>query len=371
MDHGRFDALDSWRGVAACMVALSHFAVASHVVGSAFVNGSYLFVDFFFVLSGFVIAANYHQRLLEGFGLTRFMLLRWGRLYPLHVAVLCAYIGYKMLQLAVPSLASPSAPPFSTPDDSLGALGINLLLMQGLGIYDFPNWNVPSWSISAEFFAYLVFAALLTTLRKRLWIALAAAVVLGPVILALFSHTYMDAAYDLGFVRCLYGFAAGVLCWHAHKRWTLKSGTLLELVALAAVVAFISTTAYSVASYAAPYLFAGVVVVYARQAGAVSRLLQHRAFLLLGMLSYSIYMVHWFVVGRIYSVAKLAKVNLLAINPWIGDLLFIAFMSVVVGISCLTFRFVEQPGRRWSRQLAERLDAPPAVTRFQPDREQP
>jgi peptidoglycan/LPS O-acetylase OafA/YrhL len=371
MQHGRYDVLDSWRGVAACMVALSHFAVASHVVGTGFVNGSYLFVDFFFVLSGFVIAANYHQRLLDGFGLMRFMLLRWGRLYPLHVAVLCAYIGYKLLQLAVPALASPSAPPFATPEDSLPALGLNLLLMQGLGIYNFPNWNVPSWSISTEFFAYFVFAVLLTVLRGRLWIALAAAVVLGPVILASFSTTYMDAAYDLGFVRCLYGFAAGVLCWHAHRRWTLKSGTVLELAALAAVVAFISTTAYSVVSYAAPYLFAAVVLVYARQAGAVSRLLQHRVFLLLGTLSYSIYMVHWFLIGRVYSVAKLLKTDLLKINPWTGDLLFIAFMCLVIGVSWLTFQFVEQPGRRWSRRAAGRVGARAAVPRFQADQEQP
>jgi peptidoglycan/LPS O-acetylase OafA/YrhL len=200
---------------------------------------------------------------------------------------------------------------------------------------------------------------------------LAAAVVLGPLILALFSTTYMDAAYHLGFVRCLYGFAAGVLCWHAHKRWRLQSGTPLELAALAAVVVFVSTSAYNSASYAAPYLFAWVVVVYARQAGAISRFLQHRGFLLLGTLSYSIYMVHWFVVGRVYSVAKVLKTDLLTINPWIGDLLFIAFMSVVVGISWLTFRFVEQPGRRWSRRLAGRLDARPAVPRFRADQEQP
>jgi peptidoglycan/LPS O-acetylase OafA/YrhL len=363
MDRGRFDVLDSWRGVAACMVALSHFAVATHVVGSAFVNGCYLFVDFFFVLSGFVIAANYEQRFLDGFGLTRFMVLRWGRLYPLHAAVLFVYIAYKLLQLAVPSLASPANPPFSTPGESLQTIGLNLLLMQGLGIYDASTWNVPSWSISTEFFAYLVFAALLILMRRRLWIALAAAVVVGPLILALFSSRYMDAASDLGLVRCLYGFAAGVLCWHAHKRWRLKSGTLLELLALTAVVAFIGTAAHSFTSYAAPYLFAWVIIVYARQAGAVSRLLQHRGFLLLGTLSYSIYMVHWFIAGRIYGIARLLKIDLLTVNPWLGDLLFIAFVAVVVGVSCLTFRFVEQPGRRWSRQLAERLDARAAVPR--------
>jgi peptidoglycan/LPS O-acetylase OafA/YrhL len=60
----RFIALDSWRGIAACLVALFHLEAYSHLVYShlnaaPFLRNSWLFVDFFFVLSGFVIAANY------------------------------------------------------------------------------------------------------------------------------------------------------------------------------------------------------------------------------------------------------------------------------------------------------------------------
>src|SRR5437762_9602227 len=82
----RFVVLDSWRGIAACLVALFHLDAYSHLYGVPFLRNSWLFVDFFFVLSGFVIAANYQQRLLEGFGVGRFLLLRLGRLYPLHFA---------------------------------------------------------------------------------------------------------------------------------------------------------------------------------------------------------------------------------------------------------------------------------------------
>src|SRR6266576_119115 len=110
----RFVVLDSWRGIAACLVALFHLEAYSHLVyshlhGVPFLGNSWLFVDFFFVLSGFVIAANYQQRLLDGFGVGRFLLLRLGRLYPLHFAVLAGGVGLK-LALMLASVDSSSAP---------------------------------------------------------------------------------------------------------------------------------------------------------------------------------------------------------------------------------------------------------------------
>ncbi len=63
---GRFLVLDSWRGIAACLVALFHLDAYSHLYAVPFLRNSWLFVDFFFVLSGFVIAANYQQRLRDG-----------------------------------------------------------------------------------------------------------------------------------------------------------------------------------------------------------------------------------------------------------------------------------------------------------------
>src|SRR2546428_12039863 len=107
----------SWRGIAACLVALFHLEAYSHLVyshlhGVPFLRNSWLFVDFFFVLSGFVIAANYQQRLLDGFGVGRFLLLRLGRLYPLHFAILAASGCCRLLLVLNPALASvtPGAP---------------------------------------------------------------------------------------------------------------------------------------------------------------------------------------------------------------------------------------------------------------------
>ena len=88
-----FRVLDSWRGVAALLVAVFHLNILSAIYSLDFIRNSYLFVDFFFVLSGFVITHNYANRLgtLEGVG--TFALRRLGRLWPLHVVVLLRWEG--------------------------------------------------------------------------------------------------------------------------------------------------------------------------------------------------------------------------------------------------------------------------------------
>src|SRR5262249_11756292 len=161
------------------------------------------FVDFFFVLSGFVIAANYQQRLLEGFGARRFLLLRLGRLYPLHFAMLALFIAFWLLKRWVSSTA-----PLGGPNEAPDTIVANLLVVHGLHLFDFLTWNVPSGSISTEFYPYAVFAVCLIALRRRAWLALVLAMIGGPVLIAALSGHAMNTHYDWGFVRCLYGFAA-------------------------------------------------------------------------------------------------------------------------------------------------------------------
>src|SRR6266704_3238416 len=88
----RFVALDSLRGICAIFVAIYHFSAVSFLSSIPIIKNGFLFVDFFFVLSGFVIAASYGERLKAQFPISKFMFLRLGRLYPLHIFVLFLYL---------------------------------------------------------------------------------------------------------------------------------------------------------------------------------------------------------------------------------------------------------------------------------------
>src|SRR3569832_1450988 len=87
-----FRVLDSWRGIAALLVALFHLNLYSAIYPLDFVRNAYLFVDFFFVLSGFVITYSYGDRLKPPGDLGAFALRRFGRLRRNQVRVLKEYV---------------------------------------------------------------------------------------------------------------------------------------------------------------------------------------------------------------------------------------------------------------------------------------
>jgi peptidoglycan/LPS O-acetylase OafA/YrhL len=376
----RYHALDSWRGICACMVALFHFDVISHLSFLPLTRHAYLFVDFFFVLSGFVIASNYRSRLAEGFGIGRFLILRLGRIYPLHLVTLLLFI------------------PIDAAKDGIGpnllqAIVTNLLLLQGLGVNP-QNWlNFASWSISAEFAAYVIFAAVVSRIGPAIWPWLLP-IMAGPIVLATISPDGMNATYDYGLVRCLYGFALGVLSFDLRERFpvlrarlTTSGETLLETASFLLVIAYVSVAGGSVAlQVASPLVFTLVVLVFAREAGAVSRKLTVPFMLVIGTLTYSIYMLHPLVRAVVRAilmvVERLAHTDLFVSyalssgheptkvmsmhgSLWLGDLLQVAMLLLTVLLSVATYRLVEEPGRNWVRRLMDRGKVA-AVHRTQP-----
>jgi peptidoglycan/LPS O-acetylase OafA/YrhL len=354
----RFEALDSWRGIAACLVALHHLALSlnSHLDELGLIPNGYLFVDFFFVLSGFVIAANYEQRLAEGFSVWRFALLRFGRLYPLHLAVLLALILLRLVHSAS-GLGTPSA--FQPPLWSADTIIASLLLVQSLHLFDFTPWNGPSWSISTEFYTYLLFAAAVALSRRRIVLLLLP--VAGASALALWMLVgSIGTTFDWGLIRCIFGFSVGAITWHVHRAGWLRSGSVLELTSVVLIVAFVCHAGNSSLSLAAPPVFALAVLVFAAEAGAVSRLLRAPAWLWLGERSYSIYMVHFLVVWLFadgVKLLRLAHIELIAGSEnanglWQNDVLFLIYTVLVLGVAAGTYRVIEVPARSWFRRLA-------------------
>lgn len=378
----RFLVLDSWRGICALLVALFHFPTGSTISQSAFIGSSYLFVDFFFVLSGFVIASSYGDRLNQPGQVARFALVRFGRIYPLHLLMLAAFAGFELLLLMLPQLHGTGAAPFTGGFD-LNSLLANLLLLQGVGFEDQLTWNAPSWSISAEFFAYLLFAGVVFVAGVRAWIWFVAAAVTAPLFLLGFSTHHMDVSFDFGFIRCLYGFSLGaLLAWFQHDsiagaRQALARGgprmdwTLAEIVMVAVIVLFVSLAGDNDFGIAAPLVFALALFLFAHEGGWISALLRAPFMLTLGALSYSIYMVHIFVQARLINVAGLVERKLglgligdfmLRGQPatgfgagWTGAVAIVVMLAATIAASWITWRFVEMPAMAWFRRLSKRI----------------
>ncbi|MBE7941715.1 MULTISPECIES: acyltransferase [Ramlibacter] len=366
----RFEALDGWRGLCACLVVLFHFHGYSPLYRSPLVRNSYLFVDFFFVLSGFVIAWNYAHRLDGWPAVRRFMALRLGRVYPLHFFMLLCFVALETLKLAA-GYPQSAATAFTGENQPFAVL-TNLLLLQSLGLHHSLTWNGPSWSISTEFWTYLLFAlaALWLGLRNSLLVGIA---LIAPLALSHLSRSGMDTTYDWGLLRCVFGFALGVACERLYlASTTVAPGrapsagmTAVELATVAAVVLFVSAAGTSALSFMAPFVFAVAVLVFAREGGWVSRLLRWGPLHTLGLLSYSIYLTHFLLVLLLPAVVKrvlgqdLWTPMPLADGAWVmafgrndvqGTLLYALLLVATVAFSALTWRFVETPGREWTRR---------------------
>ena len=366
----RFRALDGWRGICALLVAAHHIEAHGFLYWQPLIRNAWLFVDFFFVLSGFVIAHAYGEALATAPQVKIFAVRRVGRLWPLHVTMLAALVALEFSHLALahwhPIAGERAA---FTADRSPIAILTNLSLVQSLGLHPYETWNGPAWSISTEFYTYLVFAGLCLAARgRRLRFALSLVLALtGAAVLARFSRYGMRETFDWGFFRCLYGFFAGVLAYEAWRRgWaSCLKGSAIEIAVLAAVVAFITfVPGDRNAEYLATPLFAFAVLAFAGEGGVVSQILVLRPAAALGRWSYSIYMVHTFVLAVLFSAIHMAELafhrswlvqvpdgNAVLALGWADDPTMLAVLGAVVALAAFTWRHVERPGQRLFRPL--------------------
>jgi len=365
----RFVVLDSWRGLCALLVALYHVPVTSFFFLNPLVRGSYLFVDFFFVLSGFVISFAYEGRIRDGATAAEFLVKRVGRLWPVHVVTLLAML----LLTAAVSWARHvfGRSPFVEAPASAERLIANVLLLNGFGVPGLTSINVPSWSISCELMVYTLFCVLLFFGRRAiaLWVGIA---ILSAALIAQYSPLYMNATDVLGLARCAYGFGLGVAAKVLYLKYGryLFSNTAIEAAAVALALCFVAFTHESPWSLLAPLVFFVVVLVFSLEAGGVSSLLNRPFFRLLGKLSFTIYMCHYIAVAGIYQLAlSLRLVDFSSPSPFFGGhvpaidvgghlsgaAVALGYLAIVVLSAWALHLAVEEPFRKRAYAMAKQL----------------
>jgi peptidoglycan/LPS O-acetylase OafA/YrhL len=211
MSRTRFETLDGLRGVAAACVLTFHMG---YVVRQPLIPLGYLAVDFFFLLSGFVLADAYGEKLECGFGPGRFLRLRLARLYPLYAIGLAVGIMHFVLVARHGGITTTSA---------IAGIAANVLMLPGYisGVQHLYPMNAPAWSLFFELVINVVYAIVAPQLSTR---KLAAVVVTAAA--ALGCTWYFTGTLDLGprwsdlwggFIRVAFSFFAGVLLYRAHR----------------------------------------------------------------------------------------------------------------------------------------------------------
>ncbi len=373
----RLHALDAWRGIAALFVALYRLEADGWLHSLSIVRNAYLFVDFFFVLSGFVIAHAYLSRLGSPQALVVFMIRRFGRVWPLHATLLLLFVVFELLRGLFAVAQTGMFDAFTGYRAPITILWDGLLV-QALGFTGATGWNTPAWSISTEFWTYACFAILCLGGRKCVVTVAPFIVAGGLIIVALNSTNGMDATFDYGFARCLAGFFTGLLAlviWqcsvNAGFLWTDRFG-LVEVLMIALGVLYVASANRSFLSFFAPLAFTPLILVLASERGPISQLLSGTIGQSLGKLSYSIYMTA-LIISLLFNKAAIALYALYGHNishivtidghertvfdlggPFLNDAYAVLYLATVIGISWLSCDYIEQPARAFINRFSAR-----------------
>lgn len=335
-----FEILDGLRGVAAVAVVIFHFMENVYLDNSKnFIGHGFLAVDFFFCLSGFVIAYAYDDRLKE-LGMLTFFKLRLIRLHPL--VILGSILG----------LAGFFIDPFVSNAVDYGLGQFLLLFLSSVFLIPFPvmadrgfnlfGLNPPAWSLFWEYLVNIIYAVVLYRISRKylLWLTLLATL---PVCIICFRAGSIMGGWGGpnfwdGCARVSFSFLAGLLVYRS--KWIIKNKLGFIGLSILLVLAFVMP--YSKWNFITEPI---VVIFYFPlliALGAGTTLTKHLKSLCIfaGKISYPIYMTHYaaiIVFANYYNKYKPDHLQLTFIIT-IGTLCLIGFAYLLMVIYDLPLR---------------------------------
>jgi peptidoglycan/LPS O-acetylase OafA/YrhL len=362
--RSQLPALTGIRCFAALNLVFFHFA-DPHSFGplSPVVNGGYISVSFFLMLSGFILTYNYADRAQRGALTARsFWSARFSRLYPVYAFSLLLSVG--MLAQEVHA--------HTRLDFGLG-LVLTPLLLQGWHPALSTFWNTPAWTMSTEAFFYLLFPWLITRRRPRqtrtMLLILVSVWLCSLILPGLYMYFNPDGdlhpdRYSVGIwmralkfmpLQHLFSFLFGMTLGFLNEKIRPESRKRLALGIFAFAALYLLLCVGDHLPYAMMHdgllmpLFAGVVLCLAGS-NPIASFFGLLPFIAIGEASYCLYLLHFNLWTLLHDSHFLEKSGLIVFDPWISYLLLII-------AALLTKRFIERPGRSW---IIRRLEPSPA-----------
>lgn len=296
---------ESLRGLAACIVALLHFQILQNsLTTSSLVKNGDLAVDFFFVLSGFVIFHRFKDGEFSKKALYGLVKRRFYRLYPLHLFALVLYLVFEFLKF----LVNKYNPGYTLSASFFSDIDVFVLLSHlTLTQVFFDNisfLNVPSWSVAVEFYMYLAIIGL-AVLVPLVYASVIFLFISAAILSLSESSSFLDpTAYGL-FFRGLYGCSIGILFSRISLRFqSVKSPGLLSLFCFFLIFFTMIALGKSDIEYLCSFIFGFSLFFLSKtDENSVSyKMITLRPLVWLGSISYSVYLLHsivWVFIGNV------------------------------------------------------------------------
>ncbi len=328
------------RGVAAMVVLIAHYFI---LVQPSFAGSQpqlnrapHVAVDFFFMLSGFILFKVYgagFTRAPDAGHLRAFYLRRFIRIWPLHAVTLAFMVAFAIYQ---------------GQDGGLRDIVLNLLLIDAWGLSDTFVYNVPSWSISCEAAAYLLFPFAAHLASRRGGSA-------GLVVFSLAIYAVLIAVgagrldqpdgipERLVILRILAGFPLGMALAARSDLFDDVPEAGLSLLQIASLVVVIVVVGLKWPDVLVIPAFAALMLATTADRGVIGRLARGAALHRAGEISYGIYMIHWPVIMCLFPLRYWLTGD--SSSTALEVIYLVAMLVIVWGLSVLSYTRFEMPLR--------------------------
>lgn len=363
----RFEVLDSFRGLCAIFVAVFHMTFVASFTELTFFRSSSVFVEFFFVLSGFVMSYGYMTK--KNLSFKNFFIKRTFRIYPLHIFMFSIFIALELVLFYLyQNGLNIKGEPFSG-KNGLSEIIPNLFLLQSWTTYTNKlSFNGPSWSISVEYYMYLIFFITLMYMSASKKYLPSIFIILISLVCYLSEQTVLTKSALIG-LQCFFMGNITYLLYSKASSLRLKGYffSVLEFISLLLVFCFVSFNLIDpkIKMLLSSVLFSVVVFVFAFEGGCLSKIFKHKFLVFLGLISYSIYLTHYFIVSMFKSLmvvlGKLLGIELtMQLNgskyidlgsPFLNDITAVFLLMVIIGVAKLTYDNIEIRGQKLGQKL--------------------
>ncbi len=304
-------------------------------------------VDLFFILSGFILAHVYGPQVeAKTFHWRSFLWARLARVYPLHLFCLMAMIGIWLIGLKLGAKTEAHA-------FDVTQIPAHIMLVQAWGTVGSDGWNFPSWSISAEWFAYLAFPVTfgVAGLFKRAPLAgIALAVGLFWLLVAYAYSANMvlvDMTWQGGHIRIIPSFLMGVALWMAGRQMVLSRRFAGIGVGVSVVWIFGASGVGFPAELIWPGLAALVFFLAETSKHENHAMCSSKAWIYLGEISFAAYMIHLPFDVVFYQIVERLFGELIGLKAILmgGLAIFLTWVGAAIAHA-----LIENPARNFMRR---------------------
>ncbi len=344
----RFRVLDAFRGIAAILVLIYHMPNLTILTNNQFIKNSGIFVDLFFVLSGFVIYHNYKGKISSLLASKSFLIKRFKRLIPLHVFTLLIMLLLELSKLFLDSYLPFNKAAFE--GNTITSFWTQLFLLNSTPLFMGFNWNGANWSISAEIIAYIIFVILSLIWQKSKWktIFFSFSIIIFGYLFFFFNYGSFDilADFNYSFIRGIVGFQFGIIAYlirpYIFSFLSNKKAILLNIYEIIGLV----ITAYIVLKlqnvrenfYMLHLAFTTLILVFSFEKGIISKFLKLQIFQKLGLWSYSIYLNHIFVL----SIFRMLFIKIFSVKELLLVIFEVLTILIIIIYSSFTYKYIEK-----------------------------